>query len=78
MDNSTVEIDNNLTLIVIDADNEITTATFKPNFQNTAMSVKTEDLSNAEDFHNLAEPIKTVKIFVNSCPDRADTTTSCK
>jgi len=77
MDNSTVEIDNNLSLIVIDADNEITSATFEPDFQNTAMSVKTEDLSNAEDFHDLAEPIKRVKIFVNSCPDKADTTTSC-
>jgi hypothetical protein len=42
------------------------------------MSVKSENLSNSEDYHNLSEPLQKIKIFVESCPDRAATTTVCK
>jgi flagellin-like protein len=77
-DDSQIEIDNNLSLIVIDVNSDIATSSFAPNFSNSVMSVKTSNFSNAEDFHNLGEPIDRVRIFVDSCPDRAAITTNCE
>jgi len=76
-DDSQIDIDNNLSLIVIDTNSEIATTSFEPSFSNSVMSVRTENFSNSDDFHDLGEPIQKIKIFVESCPDRAATTTIC-
>lgn len=76
-DKSTVELDDNLTLTVIDANNTIASSSFEPNFVGNAMSVSDSVYSSIEDFQNLTEPLKKVQVYIDNCPDRIAQTTSC-
>jgi len=76
-DNSTVNIDDNLTLTVIDANNSIQTASFAPNFKGGSMAINDTVYSNTSDFQNLVTPLKKVQILVKSCPKKATFITSC-
>ena len=76
-DSSTVNIDDNLTLTVIDANNNIKTASFAPDFKGGSMAINNTVYSNVSDFQNLATPLKKVQILVKSCPKKATFITSC-
>ncbi len=76
-DKSTVQIDNNLVMTVIDGNNNIKSTTFLPNFIGNAMSVNNTVYANPTDFEDLVEPIKKVQIYVTSCPDKMTYTTKC-
>ncbi len=76
-DKSTVELDDNLIMTVIDANNTIRSATFEPSFTGNAMAINNTVYSNDSDFQDLAEPLKKVQIHVDSCPDRMTYTTKC-
>lgn len=65
IDNSTVEIKEDLTLMIIDTNNSIATTTIEPSFSNRAMQI-TED---SEDFLDKESPVR-ARVFVNSCPDQ--------
>lgn len=79
-DKSTVQIDNNLILTVIDNNNTIKSATFLPNFSENvvAMTVDTGTFSNATDFQDLVEPLKKVQVHVTSCPEKVTISTKCE
>jgi len=70
-DNSTIDLDGNITLSVIDSNNQIKTSTFAPNFQGRSMSINISEVSG------LTEPIQLVKVYLNLCPDRMAQTRSC-
>lgn len=74
-DNSTVDFDDNLTLQIIDANDDIKIATIEPNFLGKAMSIK--PVNYTEDLKGLVAPIKLVKVYLNGCSDRAALTRSC-
>jgi len=74
-DNSTVDLDGNLTIQLIDAEDEIGTATIEPNFQGRAMSIKSANYS--EDLAGYSAPLKLVKVYLNICSERAALTRSC-
>jgi len=76
-DKSTVQIDNNLVMTVIDGNNVIKSTTFEPNFTGNAMSINNTVYANPDDFKDLVEPIKKVQIYVTSCPDKMTYTTKC-
>ncbi|MFH0905809.1 MAG: archaellin/type IV pilin N-terminal domain-containing protein [archaeon] len=76
-DQSSVEIDDNLTLTVIDANNNIVSSSFTPSFEGRAMLVKSSDFSNATDFEDLVEPLSLVKVYMNNCPDRFAKVNNC-
>jgi flagellin-like protein len=69
-DKSTVEIDDNITLTVIDANNTVRSASFAPNFVGNAMAINNNVITNDSDFQNLVKPLKRVSVQVDSCPDR--------
>ncbi|MDD3178024.1 MAG: hypothetical protein PHR26_00735 [Candidatus ainarchaeum sp.] len=76
-DKSTVEIDDNLILTVIDANNHIVSSDFAPNFVGNAMAIDNSVYSPIEDFQNLSEPLKKVQVYIDSCPDKIAQTTNC-
>jgi len=76
-DSSTVNIDDNLTLTVIDANNVIKSASFAPNFSGRAMVIKSGVYPDDTVFEDLDEPITRVRVYVEGCPDRAATTNVC-
>jgi len=76
-DKSTVEIDDNLILTVIDANNTIRSASIEPNFTGFAMAINSTVISNASEFQNLVKPIKRVSVQVKSCPDRVTYIQKC-
>ena len=76
-DKSTVTIDNNLIMTVIDANNVIKSATITPNFVGNAMNITSASYSNGDDFLDLSTPLKKVQVFVESCPDKMTYTTKC-
>ncbi len=77
MDQSTVDIDDNLTMTVIDSNNSIISKTFAPNFKGKAMAINSSVYDDPDELEGLSLPIQRVRIFVNSCPDKAATTISC-
>jgi len=76
-DKSTVQIDNNLVMTVIDNNNVIKSVSFLPNFTGNAMAVNNTVYPNPADFTNLTEPLKKVQVHVTSCPDKMTYTTKC-
>jgi flagellin-like protein len=77
MDQSTVAIDENLTMTIIDNDNNIVSKNFAPNFKGKAMAINDSIFEDSEDLKGLVKPLQRIRIFVNSCPDKAATTISC-
>ncbi len=65
IDNSTIEIKEELTLMIIDSNNTIATTTKEPSFSNRAMQIT----ENSEDFLGKESPVR-ARVFVNSCPDQ--------
>ncbi len=79
MDNSTVEINDKLNILVTDANGDIATAALETAFTNRAMQIRSinfEDPNDPEDFEGLESPVRT-RIFVDSCPDQF-TTATCR
>lgn len=76
MDQSTVTIDENLIMTIIDNDNNIVSKTFAPNFKGKAMAVNDSIFEDSTDLKGLVKPIQ-VRILINSCPGKAATTISC-
>jgi flagellin-like protein len=74
---STVELDDNIVMTIIDANNNIVSTSFQPDFIGNAMAINNSVYTNDEDFQNLVEPLKKVQVYVNSCPDRMTYTTKC-
>lgn len=72
---STINIDQNIVLTVIDATNEIFSAEFVPNFTGNMMSLDT--LANDSGFTDLATPLKRVQVHAKNCPDRMSFITRC-
>jgi len=76
-DKSTVQIDNNIVMTVIDNNNTIASSTFEPNFTGNAMAVNNTVYSNPDDFTDLVTPLKKVQVHVTSCPDKMTYTKKC-
>jgi flagellin-like protein len=78
-DNSTVDFDENIIISIIDANNNIGTATVTPNFQGRAMVINNTVYSESETqpLTDLTEPLQLVKVYMNGCPDRTAQTRSC-
>lgn len=75
-DHSSVDIDSNLEITVIDKSNQTKYASFAPNFKGGAMTVDSSIFSDPEALNGLGE-IQRVYVFVKRCQDRKATTTSC-
>jgi len=75
-DSSTVNIDGNINITVIDANNTIASTSIAPAFSGRAMGIDSSTFTNAEDFEDLTLPIR-LRVFVDGCPDRAASTNSC-
>ena len=78
-DNSTVDFDENIIINIIDANNNIGTATVTPNFQGRAMVINNTVYSESETqpLTDLTEPLQLVKVYMNGCPNRTAQTRSC-
>ncbi len=76
-DSSTVNIDDNLTVSVIDINNAIKSSTFAPNFSGRAMVITRAILSDPNALDGLNKPLQRVRVYVDGCPDRAASTTTC-
>ena len=75
-DRSTIEIDQNIVLTVIDANNNIASIEVIPSFTGNAMSL--DSIVNAnEDFEDLVTPLKRVQVHVKTCPDRVSYVSKC-
>jgi len=72
---STVNIDHNLVLTVIDADNQIVSTEFSPNFTGNIMSLDT--VANENGFTDLVTPLKKVQVHTKNCPDRVSFISRC-
>jgi flagellin-like protein len=70
MDQSTVEITEDLTVMITDANSTIATTTVESDFSNRAMQIRIDD----EDFLDLESPVK-ARVFINSCPEQFATAT---
>jgi flagellin-like protein len=75
-DASKVNIEDNLVLTVIDANNEIASVEISPNFTGNLMSLGSF-LSGNEDFIGLETPLKRVQIYVKKCPNQVHLVTRC-
>lgn len=75
--NSTVDFDGNITIVVIGANDLIHTATVVPNFQGGAMVINSATYSPSDALNGLSEPIKLVRVFIATCKDRVALTKSC-
>ena len=76
-DNSTVDFDENLTVNIIDATNNVKSATFAPSFQGRAMVVDSNVYTASDALNGLTEPLQLVKVYMDGCPDRTAQTRSC-
>ncbi len=79
IDNSTVEISDNLLITITDANYNVATAILTPNFSNRAMVIKSsefEDPNDPTDFQDLESPVR-ARVIVSSCPDQF-TTATCR
>ncbi len=77
MDNSTVEIKEELTVMIIDSNNSIATTTVEPSFSNRAMQISIpREGEDEDDFLDKESPVR-ARVFVNSCPDQV-ATASCR
>jgi len=70
-DQSTVAIDDNITMTVVDANKQVVSKSFAPNFQGRVMAVNNTVYDTPEDLQDLEEPLEKVMVYVNSCPDKA-------
>ncbi|MFA5745280.1 MAG: archaellin/type IV pilin N-terminal domain-containing protein [archaeon] len=77
MDSSTVDIDDNLTLTIIDANQNVRSTSFAPSFSGRAMAINKSSYPLDANFTNLVKPLQRVRIYVEGCPDRAATTNTC-
>jgi flagellin-like protein len=75
-DSSKVNIEGNLVLTVVDANNEIASIEIVPNFTGNLMSLGSI-LSGNEDFIGLETPLKRVQIHVKACPNQVHLVTRC-
>ncbi|MDD4049512.1 MAG: hypothetical protein PHX47_00715 [Candidatus ainarchaeum sp.] len=75
-DRSTVEIDQNIVLTIIDSDDEIASVEIEPNFTGNAMSLAST-LNAIDGVKGLATPLKRVQAHVKNCPDRVSYISRC-
>lgn len=75
-DHSSVDIDSNLEITIIDINNQTKYASFAPNFKGGVMTIDNSVFPESETLDDLEE-IQRVYVFVKRCPDRKATTISC-
>ena len=75
-DYSSVNIDENIEITVVDIDNRSKTASIPSNFQGGIMAVNSSVLSDPTALNGLGK-IQRVYVFIKRCPERKATTMSC-
>lgn len=75
-DRSTIQIDQNIVLTIIDNTNNIASAEFPPSFTGTAMSLGSV-VNDMPGIKGLETPLKRVQVHVKNCPDRVSYISRC-
>jgi flagellin-like protein len=75
-DRSTVEIDQNIVLTIIDYEDEIASLEIKPSFTGNAMSLAST-INEIDGIKGLTTPLKRVQVHVKNCPDRVAYISRC-
>jgi flagellin-like protein len=75
-DRSTVQIDQNIVLTIIDNANEIASTEFLPAFTGNAMSLGSV-VNDMPGIKGLETPLKRVQVHVKNCPDRVSYISRC-
>lgn len=75
-DRSTIQIDQNIVLTIIDNSNNIASTEVVPSFTGNAMSLGSF-INDVDGIKGLETPLKRVQVHVKNCPDRVSYISRC-